>query len=100
MEIKENGDQGSDTTCRIESMSRGGVIRLLDQIRIYHFPNFSLWQILAILAQVKQSSHNSSKHAKEDMQQKVKHATCKNVKGRVWRIQTQLETRMFLSWFR
>ena len=33
-------------------------------------------------------------------QRKVKHATCKNVKGRVWRIQTQLETRIFLSWFR
>ena len=35
MEIKANGDQSSDTTCRIESMSRGGrVIRLLDQIKI------------------------------------------------------------------
>ena len=33
-------------------------------------------------------------------QRKVKHATCKNVKGRVWKDQTQLETRMFLSWFR
>ena len=56
MEIKANGDQSSDTTCRIESMSRGGgVIRLLDQLKIYPFPNFSLWQILAILAQVKQS---------------------------------------------
>src|SRR3954463_13817629 len=32
-------------------------------------------------------------------QRKVKHATCKNVKGRVWRIQTQLETRMFFPWF-
>ena len=41
-----NGDQGSDTTCRIESMSRGGVIRLLDQIKAYPFPNFSSWQIL------------------------------------------------------
>ena len=29
------------------------------------------------------------------VQRKVKHATCKNVKGRVWRDQTQLETRMF-----
>ena len=29
MEIKANGDQSSDTSCRIESMSRGGVIRLL-----------------------------------------------------------------------
>ena len=55
MEIKANGDQSSDTTCTIESMSRGGVIRLLDQIKTYPFPNFSLWQILAILAQVKQS---------------------------------------------
>ena len=27
-------------------------------------------------------------------QRKVKHATCKNVKGRVWRIQTQLETQI------
>ena len=47
-------------------MSRGGggVIRLLDQLKTYPFPNFSLRQILAILAQVKQSSHNSSKHAK------------------------------------
>ena len=34
MEIKENGDQSSDTTCRIETMSRGGVMRLLDQIKI------------------------------------------------------------------
>src|SRR6266516_3574680 len=34
MEIKANGDQGFDTTCRIESRSRGGVIRLLDQIKI------------------------------------------------------------------
>ena len=33
-------------------------------------------------------------------QRKVQHATCKNVKGRVWRIQTQLETRMFFPWFR
>ena len=24
MEIKANGDESSDTTCRIESMSRGG----------------------------------------------------------------------------
>ena len=32
-----------------------GVIRLLEQIKTYPFPNFSLWQILAILAQVKQS---------------------------------------------
>ena len=55
MEIKENGDQSSNTTCRIESMSRGGVIRLLDQIKTYPFPNFSVWQILVILAQVKQS---------------------------------------------
>ena len=64
MEIKANGDQSSDTTCRIESMSRGGVIRLLDQIKTYPFPSFSLWQILANLGQVKQSSHNLSKHAK------------------------------------
>ena len=34
MEIKANGDLSSDTTCTIESMSRGGVIRLLDQIKI------------------------------------------------------------------
>ena len=34
MEIKANGDQISDTNCRIESMSRGRVIRLLDQIKI------------------------------------------------------------------
>ena len=78
-----------------------GVIRLLDQIKIQPFSNFSSWQILAILAQAKQSPHNSSKHAKRVYEQrKVKYATCKNVKGRVWRIQTQLETRMFLSWFR
>ena len=32
-----------------------GVIRLLDQIKSYPFANFSLWQILANLAQVKQS---------------------------------------------
>ena len=30
-------------------MSRGGVIRLLDQIKTYPFPNFSSWQILATL---------------------------------------------------
>src|SRR3954468_17018478 len=65
MEIKANGDQSSDTTCRIGSMSRGGgVIRLLDQIKAMPFPNFSSWEILASLGQVKQSSHNSSKHAK------------------------------------
>ena len=33
--------------CRIESMSRGGVIRLLDQIKIWHFPKFKSWNILA-----------------------------------------------------
>ena len=40
---------GSNTTCRIESMSRWGVIRLLDQIKTYHFPNFSCRHVLAIL---------------------------------------------------
>ena len=32
---------------RIKSMSRGGVISLLDQIKIYPFLNFCYWQILA-----------------------------------------------------
>ena len=100
MEIKANGDQSSDTTCRIESMSRGGVIRLLDQIKTYPFPNFSSWQILATLD--KSSNLNTIQASMQRVyeQRKVKHATCKNVKGRVWRIQTQLETRMFLAWFR
>ena len=33
------------------------MIRLLDQIKTYPFPNFSLWQILAILEQVKKSTY-------------------------------------------
>ena len=45
-------------------MSRGGVIRLLDQLKAIPFPNFRLWQILFIFEQVKQSSCNLSKHAK------------------------------------
>ena len=33
-------------------------------------------------------------------QRKVKHATCKNVKGRVWRIQMQFgDTVIFEPWF-
>ena len=33
-------------------------------------------------------------------QRKVKHASCKNVKGWDWSVQTQLETRRFFPWFR
>ena len=81
-------------------MSRGGgVIRLLDQIKTYPFPNFSLWQILANLQECNLNTIQASMQRVSE-QRKVKHATCKNVNGRVWRIQKQLETLMFLSWFR
>src|SRR3954463_12563586 len=82
MEIKANGDQSSDTTCRIGSMSRGGVIRLLDQIKAMPFPNFSSWQILATLGQVKQSSHNSSKHAKSIKASESKACNLQECKGK------------------
>ena len=82
MEIKANGDQSSDTTCRIESMSRGGVIRLLDQIKNLPFPNFSSWQILAIVGQVKQSSHDSSKHAKSILAAESKACNLQECKGK------------------
>src|SRR3954469_1098367 len=63
-----------------------GVITLLDQIKIYRFPNFSSWQILATLD--KSSNLNTIQASMQRVyeQRKVKHATCKNVKGRVWRI--------------
>ena len=78
----------------------GGVIRLLDQIKIYPFPNFSSWQILATLD--KSSNLNTIQVSMQRVyeQRKVKHATCKNVKGWDWSVQMQLEARMFLSWFR
>ena len=38
----------------------GGVISLLDQIKTYPYTNFSSWQILANLGQVKKSAHSSS----------------------------------------
>src|SRR3954467_12737374 len=83
MGIKANGDQSSDTTCRIISMSRGGgVIRLLDQIKTTPFPNFSSWQILAILGQVKQSSHDSSKHAKSIYVAESKACNLQECKGK------------------
>lgn len=47
-QILKSGSVGSEVCLE-------GVIRLLDQIKIYPFPNFSLWKILANLAQVKQS---------------------------------------------
>ena len=59
-----------------------GVIRLLDQLKIYPFPNFSLWQILAILGQVKQSSHNSSKHAKSILAVESKACNLQECKGK------------------
>ena len=58
------------------------MIRLLDQLKIYHFPNFSLWKILAILAQVKQSSHNSSKHAKSILAAESKACNLQECKGK------------------
>ena len=76
-----------------------GVIRLLDQIKIYHFPNFSSWLILTMMA--KSSNLNTIQASMQRVyeQQKVKHATCKKVKGWDWSMQTQLETQMFLAWF-
>ena len=67
--------------CRIKSMSRGGVIRLLDQIKTYPFPNFSSWQILAIMD--KTSNLNTIQESMQRVyeQRKVKLATCENVKG-------------------
>ena len=60
----------------------GGVIRLLDQIKTYPFPNFSSWRILAILGQVKQSSHNSSKHAKSILAAESKACNLQECKGK------------------
>ena len=77
-----------------------GVIRLLDQLKLILF-------LILVFGRFQLSQHKSSnlKTIQASMQRvyeqrKVKHETCKNVKGRVWRIQTQLETRMFLAWFR
>ena len=63
-------------------MSRGGVIRLLDQLKTMSFPNFRVWQILAILGQVKQSSHNSSKHAKSILAAESKACNLQECKGK------------------
>ena len=58
------------------------MIRLLDQLKTMPFSNFSLWQILAILAQVKQSSHNSSKHAKSLWAAESKACNLQEYKGK------------------
>ena len=77
-------------------MSKGGVIRLLDQIKTYPFPNFSLWQILAILAQVQQSTYTCKS--------KSMAAECKSlhmkVKGKGLERANTMYTRRFLTWFR
>ena len=51
--------------------------------KTYPFPNFSSWQILATLD--KSSNLNTIQASMQRVyeQRKVKHATCKNVKGRV-----------------
>ena len=59
----------------------GSKVCLLDQIKILPFPNFSSWQILAILGQVKQSSHNSSKHAKSILAAESKACNLQECKG-------------------
>ena len=58
------------------------MIRLLDQIKTLPFPNFNTWQILAILGQVKQSSHNSSKHAKSILAAESKACNLQECKGK------------------
>ena len=58
------------------------MIRLLDQLKTYPFPNFRVWQILAILGQVKQSSHNSSKHAKNIWAAEIKACNLQESKGK------------------
>ena len=77
-------------------MSRGGVIRLLDQIKIQPFPNFSSLQILA----TQHKSSNQPTHPILRLQQRNVKQLHMKVKGRSLRRQTKLETRMFLSWFR
>ena len=73
-----------------------GVIRLLDQIKIQPFPNFKSWQILA----TQHKSSNQPTHAILRVQQRNVKQFHMKVEGRNLRRQTQLETRMFLSWFR
>ena len=72
------------------------MIRLLDQIKTYPFPNFSSWQILATLD--KSSNLNTIQASMQRVyeQRKVKHATCKNVKGRVWSANAIGDTDVFV----
>ena len=56
-------------------MSRGGVIRLLDQIRLNLFPYFNCGQILAILTGLVHPTHASQ----QVWQWKVKTSICKRV---------------------
>ena len=77
-------------------MSRGGVIRLLDQIKIQSFPNFKSWQILA----TQHKSSNQPTHANLRVQQRNVRQLHMKVKGRSLEGANAIQTRRFLAWFR
>src|SRR3989337_2315423 len=90
MEIKANGDCSSDTTCRIETMSRGGRLDYLPNKNLA-FAQFEVLADFSNIAQVKQSTYTCKS--------KSIAAECKTlhmkVKGGVWREQTQCRCRDF-----
>ena len=82
---------------RIEKRCLEGVNRLLAR-KVAVFKFFKLkWSFIT-----SSNIHNTYQASmiRVNEQRKVNHASCKNVKGWDWSVQTQLETRRFLAWFR
>ena len=74
----------------------GGIRHFVPKLQILNLFKFN-WSLGTSLT----FTTYSKQACKEYEKRKVKHATCKNVKGRVWRFQTQLgDTVIFEPWFR
>ena len=90
---QSKGDQCSDTNWKDrEEVSRGGWL-YPQQRKVEDFNFFKLrWSFSTSL-----NIHNTfqARMARVYEQRKVKHATCKKVKGWDWSMQTQLKTRRF-----
>ena len=75
----------------------GGLLDPL-QVKVAVFKFFKLRLEISTISNIHNTFQASMAIVYE--QRKVKHAICKNVKGWDWSVQTQLETRRFLAWFR
>ena len=79
-------------------MSRGGGWLDPQHVKIAVFKFFKLRLEISTISSIQNTIQASMARVYE--QRKVMHATCKKVKGWDWSVQTQLETQMFLAWFR